>query len=85
MPKDAVDVNNLTNAELVALAAEFGITAEAIAGHRKLYGGYSGTNYRLDLNEGGATRSVVVKVFNGYDLAFVQRLCDVLLHVQVSE
>ena len=66
--------------ELAALLSDFDYLedGESLASHELLFGGFSGSNYKLVTS---TDRAVVLKICNGYDFAHVAGLTKVMSHL----
>ena len=80
MPKADVDTHKLSSREVEELALRFGAITKVLSSTR-LYGGFSGSNYRIE-HPGGTH---VLKLCHGYPREDVVSLCEALLHVQVED
>tara|TARA_B110000208_G_scaffold91566_1_gene115182 strand:+ start:87 stop:2225 length:2139 start_codon:yes stop_codon:yes gene_type:complete len=77
MKKAEIDVvPQLTRSELDALVSEWDFGS--IATHRKLYGGFSGSNYYVENAEG---RRNVLKIMHGYPLREVEDVAKLQAHL----
>lgn len=80
MPKAEVDINILDEATLCQLGCEFGLK---VASSKKLYGGFSCTNYCIS---SAATGQIyVLKVCNNYTRQHVVSLCKLLNWVKLQD
>jgi len=65
-------------AEISALCAHWGL-ALPLRSHKRLFGGYSGSNYRVEAADGALA---VLKLCHGYEAADVEDQARIMAHVR---
>ena len=76
-----LQISNSTHSasELATILADY--TSIALASHRQLYGGYSGSSYQVDLEDG---TKYVLKVSNGYTADHAEFMCRTTYHLSLA-